>query len=684
MISRYFLKYSFLLFVIFTSCKKDKVEESKNPVIQIENGRLDKVIPKENITTYLQGFILDESGKPIVGAQVKVDDVTKNTDASGLFSFGEIEVRKDYLVIQAQKDGYFKGIRTISPSKNAFNEVTIMLMVKGVSKNIESQEGGEVVFDGGKVKLNFPKNVVVDTEGSLYKGKIIVNARYINPESENFFYNMPGALVGLNYNEEIVGLISYGMATVELQDEKGNKLEIAEGKSVQVTMPAILDKPEDMPIWHFNEQFGVWVEAGKATKLGSDYTFEANYFSTWNLDVKYDGVDVVIIIQDGNGRPIANQSVNLYNSNFVNKLKSVKTNNEGLFNLIRAPRNLGIEVNYLSESIRKEVLIDKDTVIVTIEDDNRSFTLIGNLTDCEAFAYENKYFYMQSSENEELNFGGITDASGNFEITRKFSNVSELVSYDVVTTVYFKNNVVKQETFKMKFNGKQKLYFIDFCRVIADTLPITKIVDIDSNEYKTTKIGSQTWMAENLRTSRLNDSTYIFFASNNTFWKGFPDPNPFSNRYTCYDFDENNNDKYGKIYNINLTTSTNVCPEGWRLPKNSDWEKLKNYIGENSGDKLKEVGIQNWIAPNLGATDEYDFNAKPSGFIESNSDFSGLGTSATWWTGSTGSSSQSDVLFIGYYASIDNNSADLKIVETIVYKNSLPFDGHSIRCIKEE
>jgi hypothetical protein len=75
-----------------------------------------------------------------------------------------------------------------------------------------------------------------------------VYARYINPTADNFLGIMPGILAGLDADNDLVGMVSLGMLSVELEDDAGNALEIAGGKTVKVTMPAAIDAPATIPL----------------------------------------------------------------------------------------------------------------------------------------------------------------------------------------------------------------------------------------------------------------------------------------------------------------------------------------------------------------------------------------------------------------------------------------------------
>jgi len=148
-------------------------------------------------------------------------------------------------------------------------------------------------------------------------------------------------------------------------------------------------------------------------------------------------------------------------------------------------------------------------------------------------------------------------------------------------------------------------------------LSIGKFTDArDNKTYKTTKIGVQTWMAENL--------------------------NYNADGSKCYENLEANCTKYGRLYDWK-TAKGKICPSGWRLPKDEEWEALvdfvsptiiwkegmSNYYGRVSGIKLKaKKGWNN----NGNGTDNYEFSALPGGRGNSYGDFIGAGFDGTWWS----------------------------------------------------
>lgn len=128
---------------------------------------------------------------------------------------------------------------------------------------------------------------------------------------------------------------------------------------------------------------------------------------------------------------------------------------------------------------------------------------------------------------------------------------------------------------------------ISFCLVAQPTGTFTD--PRDGKVYKTVKIGTQTWMAENLD-----------FKAESGCW--------------AYNNDQNNVKTYGYLYN--WKTAKKVCPSGWHLPSKDEWSALLTYFGgeESAGDKLKEAGTVHWQKPVSAATNESGFTAIPGGF----------------------------------------------------------------------
>jgi uncharacterized protein (TIGR02145 family) len=160
---------------------------------------------------------------------------------------------------------------------------------------------------------------------------------------------------------------------------------------------------------------------------------------------------------------------------------------------------------------------------------------------------------------------------------------------------------------------------------------IGTVTDIDGNGYNTVIIGTQTWLIENLQTTRYNDGTQIDYPGpDNSAWK-----NNTSGAYSWYNNDEAGyKNTYGALYNWYTVKTNKLCPSGWHVPSDTEWTTLTDYLGGISvaGGKLKEVGTAHWESPNTGATNETGFTGLPGGCRIDNGNFNNLGTLGIWWS----------------------------------------------------
>ncbi|MDR0517651.1 MAG: ankyrin repeat domain-containing protein [Fibromonadaceae bacterium] len=193
--------------------------------------------------------------------------------------------------------------------------------------------------------------------------------------------------------------------------------------------------------------------------------------------------------------------------------------------------------------------------------------------------------------------------------------------------------------------------------LVLDAKPVAgeSLMEIDGKTYKTVKIGSQTWMAENLNTEKGNS--------------------------LCYNNDPANCKKYGRYYD--WETAMKACPSGWHLPNNEEWDALYRSVDGNSGTKspyksetagkyLKsKEGWNDFKNQSGNGEDTYGFSAIPGGLGYSGGSFDDAGYRSDWW-----SSSEYD----GYYAYYRSMVYNYKSAYWDVVDKSLLY---SVRCVKD-
>ncbi|MEI6751561.1 MAG: FISUMP domain-containing protein [Paludibacter sp.] len=155
----------------------------------------------------------------------------------------------------------------------------------------------------------------------------------------------------------------------------------------------------------------------------------------------------------------------------------------------------------------------------------------------------------------------------------------------------------------------------------------------DGNTYKWVKIGTQIWMAENLKAVKYRNGDVVPNVTDNTAWAALT-----TGAWCDYNNIATNDTKYGHLYNwYTASDSRNIAPTGWHVPTDAEWTTLTTYLGGQAvaGGKLKEAGTLNWNSPNTGATNETGFSALPGGLRNfSDGSFGGVGNNGNWWSSS--------------------------------------------------
>ena len=139
------------------------------------------------------------------------------------------------------------------------------------------------------------------------------------------------------------------------------------------------------------------------------------------------------------------------------------------------------------------------------------------------------------------------------------------------------------------------------------------INDIDGNYYETVIIGEQEWMAENLKVTHYRNGDEIPTGFNGSDWSELS-----TGAFAIYNNDPAIWETYGNHYNwYAVDDERGICPEGWHVSSSEESNVLLSFLGgENiAGGKLKEAGLDHWIYPNEGASNESEFTALPGGNI---------------------------------------------------------------------
>jgi uncharacterized protein (TIGR02145 family) len=272
-----------------------------------------------------------------------------------------------------------------------------------------------------------------------------------------------------------------------------------------------------------------------------------------------------------------------------------------------------------------------------------------------------------SKESGTINLEKISNNKAVEEKNTKTDSKGVQATVDMAYTtgdrLKFTGTFEKYSTVKMDIPTSSKSIIFNFipCR------------DEDNNLYSIVEIGTQVWMAENLKTTKYNDGIIIPLVTDNTAWSILTTPG-----YCWYNNDENSHKQYyGALYNWYAVNTGKLCPDGWHVPTDAEWIILITYLGGESvaGGKLKENTTWWWQPPNAGATNETGFTALPGGYRPDDNGgiFTYIGIGGSWWCSTEISSSWAHSL------TIFESSGGVEYYQSGSSKGW----GLSIRCIKD-
>lgn len=232
--------------------------------------------------------------------------------------------------------------------------------------------------------------------------------------------------------------------------------------------------------------------------------------------------------------------------------------------------------------------------------------------------------------------------------------------------------VVEKEPFQRKEIEISAHQNVNMGTITLSFVEADLLIDIDNNVYETVEIGTQEWMAENLRTTRYVNGDTIPNVPNDTEWLELYDTE--TGGWVYYDNNPTNGQTYGKLYNwFTVMDERGLCPEGWRVPDGDDWETLWEYLGghEVAGKKMKTT--HGWI-DNGNGTNESGFSGLPGGYRSGiNARFSSILAYGKFW-----STKPHEEWERSAYRALLNTDYDW-----LFFHGKRKASGYSVRCLKE-
>ncbi|MEQ9467216.1 MAG: fibrobacter succinogenes major paralogous domain-containing protein [Ekhidna sp.] len=433
-------------------------------------------------------------------------------------------------------------------------------------------------------------------------------------------------------------------------------------------------------------------------KISFSLSVESGNSGRINESSLANAVSILITIETSEGEPTEydRETIDLYevNGQFISEKISLTSGSYDLieFFLIDSENNVthiapmegSSQAQNVSDPLPIQFQVNSNEVtellvevIATDGLDAEDFGLVGfNLTEVPVFS-----FLINISEKGDLESfldGKLSISAINYQFESDLIAIAGnpiiikdgLESYELEITsegYHSFNNTFTQDSLK---NHNFTPLTIEIERI---SIPGEDLTDSrDGKTYKTIHLGTQQWMAENLQATLYNDGSPIDYPGTNiSEWE-----ENTAGAYAWYDYTET---EYGPLYNWYAANTGKLCPVGWHIPSDEEWNTLAAYLGGGSiaGAKMKEKGTDHWDSPNSDATNESGFSALPAGWAYfANGHFSYLGERAIFWSSEEGFDSNHGI-------SRHIRSEDPELIRYMSSNSSNKRNGFSCRCIKD-
>jgi len=424
------------VFVVTTSCEKENpIKPTPTP-----NQSIDPVLDLgSTINAKFFGNIVDEQGTPIEGVLIEVGNKTATTDNKGVFIIEDASVFEKMAFLSATKTGFFMGSRSLIASTTDFNNISITLLALDIVDVVNSDEKKTITLTSG-AKIDF-KGKYIDANGNAYSGEVKVAFKHLPALADATPNQMPGMLYAQNEDEEAGALETYGMIAVELISENGTELQLDPESSATIHLPVdasqLANAPSTIPLWHFDEVVGYWIEEGEATLINGEYVGEVHHFSFWNCDVFVDDAQLNGTVFDQDGKVLANATIAIITPNAAT---AGQTTSNGTFSTyIPANVSITLQVRDQCGNIIHSVnvgpyatnSVNSETIVATLNTSN-AVQVTGIFYDCNSNLVTNGYVSL--SVGSEYYYQVITN--GLIDLPIIYCNVPtsiDVVAYDIST-----------------------------------------------------------------------------------------------------------------------------------------------------------------------------------------------------------------------------------------------------------
>ncbi len=419
---------SVLILLLMLSCSDNSGDNSNiSPEFNYNQGN--------SVNRNFQGLILDTSGNPVNNATVQIGNSSAQTSTSGSFLIVGALVKERFAHVKVSKTGFISGSRVLVPTSGD-NRINIMLIPNTPTAIITSGANSEVSLPNGtKVKFD---GSFKDASGNAYSGNVQVSLYHLKPTNTYLSELMPGSLLASNASGEARVLETFGMLHVELTGSAGEKLNLANGHTAEISLDIDASQlgtsPTTIPLWSFDEANGIWEEEGTATRVGNKYIGTVSHFSWWNCDAPFPQCNLTVIVNNSANLPISNVKVAIRRPSQTYAVTGITNTSGQVTGIIPANESLTIQIldfcgNIIFTTTAGPFSVGSSNTLPTVTLSNSvisTVTINGSLRTCSDSNVTNGTVQLNNTSSTDY-FGSIIQnvTNGSFSFVTNICGTSQ-------------------------------------------------------------------------------------------------------------------------------------------------------------------------------------------------------------------------------------------------------------------
>jgi len=352
----------FALLLLNISCKEDVniYDDDDTNIADNDDDITPTPADDDDVSTVsMVGLVLSAYGQPLSGVTVSIlgNAAATETDAAGRFRLIDLEPSQRS-ILTFRKETYARTSAPVELRENTENTIIQRMAVVDHVFSFVSNEG-YTFGEGESLKLDFPSNNVIDSQGELYNGSVVVEVTVFDlvsdADSGNEVLASPGDFTAINATGEDKTLESYGMVQVNMTTPSGEDLQLgSQHAMIRLPVQSLGVPPsvgDEIAAWSYNETIGKWEEeaVGMVADLDGNlvWEFTAPHFSTWNCDrpISTHGC-LTGTVTDSFGSPRGGATVRAVGITYISTTTS-RTSQDGSFCLeVKNGETVWAEISY--------------------------------------------------------------------------------------------------------------------------------------------------------------------------------------------------------------------------------------------------------------------------------------------------------------------------------------------------